>query len=523
MRNIGTELEQLAHESPDLKWLYYQDDIYTLSEISIKATKAANLFLSLGVKKGDKVALLLSNSPEYIFAWFGLAKIGAVMVPINTSTKGEMLSYIINHSDAVLAIVEDQFFMEYQSIYPTLEKVQNTIVLSDHHSTVENKPNFHLFERALNAQSTFFRNRDTVSLENLMCILYTSGTTGVPKGVMLSQNAYMEAGNISANKIFQFRPNDIIYTCLPFFHVNAQMGTTMPALLSKIPMAIGKKFSASQFWSEMKKYNVTIFKFIGAMITILYKTSKDVKYDNPVRLGLGAPVPKDLWEPFQERFGLQLLEGYGTTETSTACIANTPSNFRIGSCGKPLTSYEASIRDDNNHPLSANQPGELCLKPLKNHVFMEGYYKMEQKTKEAFRDGWFHTGDRVYRDEDGFYFFMDRTKDVIRRKGENISSYMVEKIINNHPRVYESAAIGVPNELSEEEVKVFVIPKPGEAISAQDVYNYCKKHMSEFMLPRYIEFIQELPKTPTEKIQKFKLKEMTNDQAWDAENRVHLK
>ncbi|SDN31419.1 AMP-binding protein [Bacillus sp. OK048] len=516
MSNLGYHLEGVVQESPDLRWLYYQDQIFTLGELSIKINKAANVFSSLGVKRGDKVALVLSNNPEYLFCWFGLAKIGAVMVPINTSTKGEMLSYIISHSDAVMALVEEPFLNEYMQIKSTLKKIQHSIVISDSSSSIDQN-DFYSFKKLLDDASPLYIETNKVLVEDLMCILYTSGTTGVPKGVMLSQNAYVAAGAASANQIFQFRPDDVIYTCLPFFHVNAQMGTTMPALLSKVPLAVGKKFSASKFWSEMDRYKVTVFKFIGAMITILYKnSSSEIQYHNTVRLGIGAPVPKDLWLPFEQRFGLQLLEGYGTTETTTACIANRPNDFRIGSCGKPISHYEISIRDEENLPVSPKKPGELCIRPLKPHVFMEGYYKMEDKTNEALIDGWFHTGDRAYQDEDGFYFFLDRTKDVIRRKGENISSFMVEKIINNHPKVFESAAIGIPNELSEDEVKVFVKLKPGEAATEKDIYDWCEKYMSEFMYPRFIEFIYEFPKTPTEKVQKFKLKELSNENAWDS-------
>ncbi|MEC1524988.1 AMP-binding protein [Neobacillus niacini] len=515
MSNLGERLEEVVQESPDLKWLYYQEQIFTLGELSKKINKAANVFSSMGVKKGDKVALILSNSPEYLVCWFGLAKIGAAMVPINTSTKGEMLSYIINHSDAVLSVIEEPFLQQYFEIKSTLPNVKSSIGIFNN-STVISQKDFYCFDKLMDEASSLYVEKNNVFLEDLMCILYTSGTTGVPKGVMLSQNSYVEAGLASANRVFQFRPDDVIYTCLPFFHVNAQMGTTMPALMSKIPMAIGKKFSASKFWSEMERYNVTIFKFIGAMITILYKNSSDGSvYNNSVRLGVGAPVPKDLWIPFEERFGLQLLEGYGTTETTTACISNTPNEFRIGSCGKPLPHYEISIRDEANFPIATTEPGELCIRPLKPHVFMEGYYKMEEKTKESLKDGWFHTGDRAYRDVDGFYYFLDRTKDVIRRKGENISSYMVEKIINNHPKVLESAAIGIPNELSEDELKVFIRIKPGETAEEKEIFNWCEKYMSDFMHPRFIEFIDEFPKTPTEKIQKYKLKELSNENAWD--------
>lgn len=515
MSNIGSKIDRIVQESPDLNWLHFQDQIYNLGELSHRINKAANVFASLGVKRGDKVAILLSNTPEYVFSWLGLAKIGAVMVPINTSTKQDMLSYIINHSDSILAVVEESFLNEYLQIKSSLKNIQHTIVISSNNPLQEG---FHCFQSLMDGASSVYIEKQIVTPEDLMCILYTSGTTGMPKGVMLSQNAYIEAGLSSAKHVYQFRSNDLIYTCLPFFHVNAQMGTTMPALLSKVPMAIGKKFSASRFWSEMDKYNVTIFKFIGAMITILYKnSSSEVQYQNTVRLGVGAPVPKDLWLPFEERFGLQLFEGYGSTETTTSCIANTLDNFKIGSCGKPLPHYEASVRDEDGKPLPPNKPGELCVKPLKPHVFMEGYYKMKEKTEEVVKDGWFHTGDRVYQDEDGFYFFQDRIKDVIRRKGENISSYMIEKIINNHPKVFESAAIGIPNELSEEEVKVFVKLKEREEATEQEIYEWCEKYLSDFMHPRFIEFIREFPKTPTEKIQKYKLKEISNAHAWDKE------
>ncbi|MBD1380991.1 ATP-dependent acyl-CoA ligase [Metabacillus arenae] len=504
----------MAKEDPHKEWLFFEEQIYTFEELNRNVNRVANILSTLEVSKGDKVAIIMANSPEFLNTWFALAKIGAVMVPINTTTKGEMLAYILNHSDAKALFIHDEFYPLYLEIKNQLDNIQHVICVEG--ANLKNSKMALSYQELFKNSSDIFNADENVKRNDLMCILYTSGTTGLPKGVMLSHNSYFITGEYTAKYIYEFKNGDRIYTCLPLFHVNAQQVTTMPALLTKTPLVLAKKFSASNFWRDMVRYEVTVFKFIGAMLSILYKQQEnEFEHQHKVRLATGSPVPKEIWKQCEKRYNIRLLEGYGSTETATACLYNTLQEFRIGSCGKPLPHFDVRIFDENDRELPANQPGEIVVKAFEEHVLMKGYFKMPDKTEEAMRGGWFHTGDRGYRDEDGYFYFVDRMKDSIRRRGENISSYMVEKAITDHPKVLECAAVGVPDELSEEEVMVYIRLQPGEELEPQDLINWCKEHMSSFMIPRYVEFVEDFPRTPTQRIQKYKLRVKGIGQAWD--------
>jgi carnitine-CoA ligase len=515
--NVGRLIEQVAIEDPQKEWLFFEDQIYTFEEFNRHVNRVANILTNLKIEKGDKVAIIMANSPEFLYTWFALAKIGAVMVPINTTTKGEMLAYILNHSDAKALFIHDEFCQLYMEIKDELQHI-NHVVCVNGTNLKTNETLLSFNELIKNASDVFFADK-TVKRSDLMCILYTSGTTGLPKGVMLSHNSYFITGEYTAKYIYEFseeNDTDRIYTCLPLFHVNAQQVTTMPALLSKTPLVLAKKFSASNFWRDMVRYNVTVFKFIGAMLSILNKQPiTEYERQHNVRLATGSPIPKEIWKSCEERYHIRLLEGYGSTETATACLYNTLNDFRIGSCGKALPHYDVRIYDEDDQELPAYQTGEIVVKAFEDHVLMEGYLKMPEKTEEAMKNGWFHTGDRGYRDEDGFFYFVDRIKDSIRRRGENISSYMVEKAITDHPKVLECAAVGVPDELSEEEVMVYIRLKPGEKLIPEELISWCQENMSSFMIPRYVQFVDEFPKTPTQRIQKYKLREQGVGHAWD--------
>jgi crotonobetaine/carnitine-CoA ligase len=440
----------------------------------------------------------MNNSPTFIFTWLGLAKLGAVMVPINTFIKGESLSYILSQSESQFLFYD----WEYEEIVLELDPPISTIQ-TDH--TLEN----------ITAFSLDFQSAE-VRPESLMSIIYTSGTTGLPKGVQLSHYSYVNTGNQTRDRMLLVTEEDILYTCLPLFHCNAQQITVMGALVSGATIALSPRFSASRFWEEIQFHQATVFNYIGSILTVLNKREPcDREKNNSVTRAFGGAAPKEIWREFEDRFGLTIIEGYGLTEVATVCLCNHPDKTRVGSIGVPLEHVDVTVlRNDGTHA-KPNELGEIAVRSKVEHTIFSGYYKKPEATSKALKNGWFYSGDRGYYDEEGFFYFLDRMKDSIRYRGENISSYEVEQIVNKHPLVKESAAIGVPSELGEDDVKVIITVKDVSTFDYEAFIRYCEEKMAYFMIPRYVEIKKKLPKTATERVQKFELRKEGIGESWD--------
>jgi crotonobetaine/carnitine-CoA ligase len=283
-------------------------------------------------------------------------------------------------------------------------------------------------------------------------------------------------------------------------------------------MVLLDRFSASRFWDEIRYYRATQFNYLGAVMPILGKQAqKDNDLDNPARIALGAGCPPAVMEEVEKRFGIKCLEGFGMTEIGIP-IHVSVDDRRRGSCGKPMDIYEVKLFNDHDEEVPTGEIGEIAFRPLAPFVMMSEYYNMPEKTLEAFRNLWFHTGDLARKDEDGYFYFVDRKKDALRRRGENISSFEVERAINTHPKVLESAAVAVQSELAEDEVKICVVLKPGESLAPEELIRYANDRMPYFAVPRYVEFMESLPKTPTERVQKYLLKQAgITPNTWDRE------
>jgi crotonobetaine/carnitine-CoA ligase len=283
-------------------------------------------------------------------------------------------------------------------------------------------------------------------------------------------------------------------------------------------MVLSDKFSASRFWEDIRKAQATQFNYLGAVIPILDKQpEKPDDLDNPVRIALGAGCPQAVMDRFEKRFGLKCMEGFGMTEIGIP-VHTTLYDRRPGSCGKPLPIYEIKLLDDQDEEVPVGEPGEIVFRPLEPFTMMLEYYNMPDKTLETFLNLWFHTGDLAKRDADDYLYFVDRKKDALRRRGENISSFEVERAINTHPKVLESAAIAVKSELAEDEVKICVVLKPGEELDPEELITYADERMPYFAVPRFVEFMDALPKTPTERVQKHLLKQAgITANTWDRE------
>ena len=442
--------------------------------------RAAAAFHELGITQGDRVCLMLGNRPEHVYAWLGLARLGAVAVPVNVHLKGEGLDYVLAHSGAKLVLAEPELVGRLQTNIPVL----TTLPGANGHPPEPDVPP-----------------------EALAAILYTSGTTGPPKGVMLSHRAYLSSARYFAEVMVGAGAEDTLYTTLPLFHINAQAHTVLPAIHLGATFALGARFSASGFWDDVRRQGATVFNSLAAMIPLLCKQpASERDRDHRARLTACAATPKDVWLEFERRFGVTIVEGYGLTETAGFCVANPLGAVRVGSIGKPMSWIESKV-----------EANEILLRAKEADLFMEGYYRMPEATAEAMRGGWFHSGDAGRMDDDGYLYFVDRIKQSIRRRGENISSWEVEKVVNAHPQVLESAAVGHPSELGEEDVRIVVVPRPGETVDPLALVQWCEARMAYFMVPRYVEVRAALPKTATERVEKYKLKQAGVGQAWDRE------
>lgn len=510
MLSLWTLLAERAARTPDKVLLRFADRTWTYAEVARQSLRAGSAFRALGVGAGDTVALMLRNSPDYIFAWFGLSRLGAISVPINVHLKGDGLAYILQHAEARALLIEADLLPRLAA-FDAPPRLRSIVVRGD-----DSRPD-RSWTRLVDQSSAECPSADVRSA-SVAAILYTSGTTGAPKGVMLSHHAYLNSARWFAEYMVGATSEDVFYTSLPLFHINAQAHTVLPAIQMNATFALGESFSASRFWDEIRQHRATIFNLLAAMIPILCK--QPPRPDDRLhhaRITACAATPKDIWRTFEDRFGVRIIEGYGLTETAGFCVCNPRDAVRIGSIGKPMAWVDAAILDREDRPLPPGARGEIAIRPRAPHVLMEGYFRMPEQTAEALRGGWFHSGDLGYADEDGYLYFVDRAKQSIRRRGENISSWEVEKIVNAHPQVLESAAVGVPAELGEEEVMIHVVPQAGATIDPLDLIRWCEERMAYFMVPRYVRVREALPKTATERVEKYKLKAEGSAGAWDRE------
>lgn len=484
------------------EFMHFGQDVFGFEDIVTISQKIAKGLQDQGVKKGDKVALMMSNRPEFLFSWFALSMLGAVEVPINTAHKGTLLSYLLAQSETRLLLADAQFQAQLKPILSELPELQQLIILDDDIEDLA-KPCIH-FNKLLDNQGDY--TKPQLSAEDPIAIMFTSGTTGPSKGAVVPQQYPLSMGTIVAS-CAAYTEADCLYNALPLFHGNAQFLSTIPALLSGAKMVLAKRFSASSFWSDIRHYGCTEFNYIGGILPILLKAEPSAEdRNNSLRVMVGAGAPKDLSAEFEQRFDLKLVEAYGMSEIGIP-ITNFINHRKLGSCGYQHPDYDVILMTDEGKKAEVNQPGELLIRPKKFNGMMLEYYRMPEKTIEAWSNLWFHTGDYLMQDEDGCFYFLDRKKDALRRRGENISSYEVEKEINSHPDVLESAAIAVKSELGEDEVMVVVCTRPDAQLSAPQLIDHCQANMAYFMVPRFVRFIEQMPKTPTERIQKFELRQ----------------
>tara|TARA_Y100001936_G_scaffold82621_1_gene81257 strand:+ start:1666 stop:3360 length:1695 start_codon:yes stop_codon:yes gene_type:complete len=520
-------LKEQAKKIPDKEFLQFSyNKALTFSEVNKKANQIANSLESLGVKKGDKVSVYMPNSLEICLAWFGILKNGSVMVPINTAYVMDFLQYIIESSDSKLIIIAEEYMERLANIQTRIPLIDNVVVWTRNGKDKFDSMGYNAKE-CISWKKFIEQGEDSepqVEITHLdhARLMYTSGTTGKSKGVVRPCAAdFSSAQNYSS--IMDINPDDTVFTCLPLFHSNAMVMGVYPAMIRGAKVVVEEKYSASKFWKWMKDFGITKFNLVGVMSYFMWNAPEvPEEKEHKVKLVLGSPAPHDIIEKFMDRFNILFMEGYGLTEVGQCTFMRPGEPFRVGSCGKESPGYEIKIvNPDTDEELPRNTPGELVLRPRIPNICLHYYYKMPEKTVSDFRNLWFHTGDLCRMDQDGYIFFMDRVKDYIRRRGENISSFEVENLISTHPKIEESAAIAVKldeqGRHSEDELMSVIVLKQGEKLDPKELIEFLEPIMPKFMIPRFIRFRDALPKTPTNRVQKVKLREegVTKD-TWDA-------
>ena len=522
---ISSVLPRQAEERPDSPALQWQtEEPFTYRGLYEHCMRLAGGLRDLGVEPGDRVVIMQPNSLEIVLAWFATNLLGAVEVPINVHYKESWLVHEVNDCGARLAIVNEQYLQRFAEVADELEHLTDFVVIDGDEPAdregAEGRWNLRAWGELENAEAidepVQTRYHDTSA------IMYTSGTTGPSKGVVLP---YGVGGNFAQGvvEVAKLTGDDTHYVVHPLFHGNAQYMQVLPSMLVGARVSIWPGFSASGWLDQLRSCGATITNAIGVICSFVYsQPEREDDADNPLRAIVTQPVPADIAEDFERRFAVKCLEDYGTTEVGVVTYRRLDEPLRPGSSGRALPWCEVRIVDpETDEPLPPNETGEIVVRPKTPGIMMKEYNNRPDKTVEAWRNLWFHTGDAGRMDEDGFLFFEDRTKDVIRRRGENISSYSIESVVNGHSSVAESAAIAVPAGYgvgSEDEVMVCVVLKEGAEIDPAELLKHCVQNMPYFAVPRYIEFVSEITKTANAKVKKNVIRErgITAD-TWDRE------
>ncbi|WP_302477743.1 ATP-dependent acyl-CoA ligase [Achromobacter insolitus] len=495
----------------DRTWVQAPGGSLRYGDAPAHAAAWAARLASAGVARGDRVGLMAGNRHEFLSIVLGCGWLGAVVVPINTASRGMQLQHILANSGCRLLVADaascpalaglDMQSLDLSRIW-LLDGNADAPPLPVHACPPPALPDAPLAAAA------------EIGPGDTLAILYTSGTSGLSKGVCCPHAQFYWWGRIAARNL-EIAESDVLYTSLPLFHTNA-LNACFQALVTGATIVCDERFSASRYFDRLEATDATVTYLLGAMVPMLLaQTPAAAERRHRARIALAPGVPERFHAAFAERTGIALLEGYGSTETNFA-LGGTLAEQRPGTMGRAAPEFDAMVADEHDAMVPDGSPGELLLRARMPYAIATGYFGMDDKTVQAWRNLWFHTGDRVVRDADGYFRFLDRMKDAIRRRGENISSYEVEQVLLAHPSVAAAAVYAVRSELAEDEVMAALVYKAGQAVPPETLLDFCQPRMPYFAVPRYLRVLEDLPRTENGKIRKFHLRDegITGD-AWD--------
>ena len=516
-RRLGTILALHAETIGDQPFLLWQEQRYSYSEVNARVNQLAHGLSARGVGAGHRVIFFLNSSVEFVYLALACSKIGAIWVPINTDYRGNWLRETIADSHGSILITE-------HALLPRLLEVREHLMFGP--LVVVDMKNGKEPARALGLSDLISQDSSEPDMSHIhygdtCAVMWTSGTTGKAKGVMQSHNVWVRAA-IHNNRNFELREGDVAYNCLPLYNSASWVANVYRAMVGGIACAIDPAFSVHDFWDRLRHYGATQTMTLGAMHMFLWKQPpRDDDADNPLRMANMVPMPEPLMQPFCERFGIEgNLQGFGQSEVMLLLSRkDTPARqWKPNALGELSAGIELKMVNADGVTAAAVEVGEFCVRQTEPHQIFNGYFENPEVEAAAYIDGWYHTGDLGIRDADGDYFFVDRKKDVIRFKGRNVSSVQIEGIVMQHPAVQSAAVYAIrADELdSEDEIKLDVVVNEGSEANADELARYVNDNAPYFCVPRYIEFVTELPFTPTNKVQKYKLRDQAlKPGVWD--------
>ncbi|WGS55269.1 AMP-binding protein (plasmid) [Paraburkholderia sp. D15] len=508
-------LASRAKAAPDNVALVFEGQNFSYRELDEQASAAGSGLMALGLKKGDAVGFFMTNRPEYLFGCYGSGRAGLVQVSINTAYKATFLHYTLEHSEAKVLVTEARLAEALMTL-GTLPTGLRTIVYLD--GMPKNIPAGDVdvisWEEML-AKRSHNPEFPTVHPHDASAISFTSGTTGRSKGVVSPALQGVVMAREAAHA-FGITPRDRMYTCMPLFHGMAQVTTCLAAIYAGATIVLSRRFSVTQFWEEIRESGATQASALGSMLHMLLSPPPSPRdLDHKVVRMFSAPAPADVLYRFERRYGVHVIEGYGSTEIKNV-LYNPIHGRKVGSMGLPTATSIMEIHDEDGNTLPPGEVGEIVYRPRIANIMLKHYHKEPEKTLENMRDMWWHTGDMGSMDSDGFFYFFDRKSDALRRRGENISSQEVEMVLTAYPGIRDAAAVAAHSEVGEDDVLVVLEVANAGGFDFNNLFRHCVEALPRFMVPRYYRLIETLPRTPTGKIQKAVLRQegLTVD-TWD--------